>query len=115
MLSITGMTLEQFAGLMVGLGYKAKKGSRLKAVSEDHTDPKTQINQITLEEAGDDPDVNLKEVIINETNADTALDMHEEFYTFFWIPKKMNKIPHTIFFCFHQKDKTFLHTELVSE
>ena len=25
MLSITGMTLEQFAGLMVGLGYKAEK------------------------------------------------------------------------------------------
>ena len=72
MLSITGMTLEQFAELMVGLGYKAEKGSRLKAVLEDHTDPKTQINQITLEEAVDDPDVNLKEVIINESNDDTA-------------------------------------------
>ena len=91
MLSITGMTLEQFAELMVGLGYKAEKGSRLKAVLEDHTDPKTQINQITLEEAADDPDVNLKEVIINESNDDTALDMHEEFYTFFWVPKKKNK------------------------
>ena len=91
MLSITGMTLEQFAELMVGLGYKAEKGSRLKAVLEDHTDPKTQINQITLEEAVDDPDVNLKEVIINESNDDTALDMHEEFYTFFWVPKKKNK------------------------
>ena len=45
MLSITGMTLEQFAGLMVGLGYKAEKGSRLKAVSEDRTAPKTEINQ----------------------------------------------------------------------
>ena len=90
MLSITGMTLEQFAELMVGLGYKAQKGSRLKAVLEDHTDPKTQINQITLEEAVDDPDVNLKEVIINESN-DDAVDMNEEFYTFFWVPKKMNK------------------------
>ena len=90
MLSITGMTLEQFAELMVGLGYKAEKGSRLKAVLEDHTDPKTQINQITLEEAVDDPDVNLKEVIINESNDDTALDMHEEFYTFFWVPKNKN-------------------------
>ena len=91
MLSITGMTLEQFAELMVGLGYKAEKGSRLKAVLEDHTDPKTEITQITLEEAVDDPDVNLKEVIINESNDDTALDMHEEFFTFFWVPKKMNK------------------------
>ncbi|MBT8410672.1 MAG: disulfide oxidoreductase [Octadecabacter sp.] len=31
MLSITGMTLEQFAGLMEGLGYKAEKGEREKA------------------------------------------------------------------------------------
>ncbi|WP_108837401.1 helicase-related protein [Tateyamaria sp. Alg231-49] len=30
MLSITGMTLEQFAGLMAGLGYKAEKGERAK-------------------------------------------------------------------------------------
>ncbi|MEQ9040114.1 MAG: helicase-related protein [Silicimonas sp.] len=33
MLSITGMTLEQFAGLMEGLGYKAEKGEREKARS----------------------------------------------------------------------------------
>ena len=31
MLSITGMTLEQFADLMSGLGYKAEKGERPKA------------------------------------------------------------------------------------
>ena len=30
MLSITGMTLEQFAALMTGLGYKAEKGERAK-------------------------------------------------------------------------------------
>ncbi|MFQ6550044.1 helicase-related protein [Aestuariibius sp. 2305UL40-4] len=30
MLSITGMTLEQFANLMEGLGYKAEKGERVK-------------------------------------------------------------------------------------
>ncbi|MDK3019730.1 helicase-related protein [Pseudodonghicola flavimaris] len=30
MLSITGMTLEQFAGLMEGLGYRAEKGERVK-------------------------------------------------------------------------------------
>ncbi|MEO0938515.1 MAG: helicase-related protein [Pseudomonadota bacterium] len=30
MLSITGMTLEQFAGLMEGLGYKAERGERAK-------------------------------------------------------------------------------------
>ncbi|MEM8957436.1 MAG: helicase-related protein [Pseudomonadota bacterium] len=31
MLSITGMTLEQFAGLMEGLGYRAERGEREKA------------------------------------------------------------------------------------
>ncbi|MGC3936473.1 helicase-related protein [Roseobacter sp. EG26] len=37
MLSITGMTLEQFADLMQGLGYKAEKGERakVKAVAPD--------------------------------------------------------------------------------
>ncbi|ROU03335.1 helicase-related protein [Histidinibacterium lentulum] len=30
MLSITGLTLEQFAGLMEGLGYRAEKGERVK-------------------------------------------------------------------------------------
>ena len=32
-----------------------------------------------------------EEVKINETNDDTVVDMNEEFYTFFWVPKKMNK------------------------
>ena len=91
MLSITGMTLEQFAGLMVGLGYKAEKGSRLKAVTEELTAPKTEINQAPLAETVGDPSVNLEEVKINETNDDTVVDMNEEFYTFFWVPKKMNK------------------------
>ncbi|WP_163849425.1 helicase-related protein [Pseudooceanicola aestuarii] len=41
MLSITGMTLEQFAELMQGLGYKAEKGERAKqrAVAEPATQP----------------------------------------------------------------------------
>ncbi|MEL7465633.1 MAG: helicase-related protein [Pseudomonadota bacterium] len=34
MLSITGMTLEQFADLMSGLGFKAEKGERPKAAKE---------------------------------------------------------------------------------
>ncbi|TNJ41769.1 helicase-related protein [Phaeobacter sp. B1627] len=35
MLSITGMTLEQFADLMQGLGYKAEKGERIKVKAVD--------------------------------------------------------------------------------
>ena len=34
MLSITGMTLEQFAGLMQGLGYRAERGERPKQVRQ---------------------------------------------------------------------------------
>ena len=36
MLSITGMTLEQFADLMAGLGYKAERGHRPKVRAADH-------------------------------------------------------------------------------
>ncbi|MFC3615895.1 helicase-related protein [Lutimaribacter marinistellae] len=35
MLSITGMTLEQFSGLMEGLGYRAEKGERVKVKPVD--------------------------------------------------------------------------------
>ncbi|MEW9919486.1 helicase-related protein [Marimonas sp. MJW-29] len=40
MLSITGMTLEQFADLMAGLGYRAEKGERVKAKPVDEVTPK---------------------------------------------------------------------------
>ncbi|NNE54193.1 MAG: disulfide oxidoreductase [Sulfitobacter sp.] len=39
MLSITGMTLEQFAELMQGLGYRAEKGERVKAKPVDTVMP----------------------------------------------------------------------------
>ena len=39
MLSITGMTLDQFAGLMQGLGYAAEKGERPKAKAVDAPAP----------------------------------------------------------------------------
>jgi len=46
MLSITGMTLEQFAGLMEGLGYRAERGERVKprkAPQGDDTSARTGI------------------------------------------------------------------------
>ena len=39
MLSITGMTLEQFAGLMDGLGYRAERGEREKVKPADTVTP----------------------------------------------------------------------------
>jgi ATP-dependent RNA helicase SUPV3L1/SUV3 len=42
MLSITGMTLEQFANLMEGLGYKAERGERQKPLPVDRVVPEAQ-------------------------------------------------------------------------
>ena len=54
MLSITGMTLEQFADLMGGLGYKAEKGERekLKPVAAA---PDVSAAEAPAAEAGDPP------------------------------------------------------------
>ena len=57
MLSITGMTLEQFAGLMAGLGYKAEKGERekVKPVAETVTQaPDADTQGTAPKDAGDD-------------------------------------------------------------
>ena len=63
MLSITGMTLEQFAGLMVGLGYKATKGEREKM--------RPQIDTTHAAAAPKSPPVDL---IIDETTPGAAQD-----------------------------------------
>jgi ATP-dependent RNA helicase SUPV3L1/SUV3 len=76
MLSITGMTLEQFAALMIGLGYKTVKGTRLKEVSEKENE--TEINQELGKEDTDDSEKD-------------PVELHEVFYKFFWVPKKVNK------------------------
>ncbi len=55
MLSITGMTLEQFADLMVGLGYKAERGEREKQrVVAEHA-PSEAANEDSAEAANDTP------------------------------------------------------------
>lgn len=50
MLSITGLTLEQFADLMAGLGYRAEKGERVKA---------RPVPEAADDTAGDPPDMTL--------------------------------------------------------
>lgn len=73
MLSITGMTLEQFAGLMEGLGYKGEKGEREKVRTEAVAQPAGEgqaANPITEDEAA----------------LQTVTEM-EVFYTFTWAPK----------------------------
>ena len=70
MLSITGMTLEQFANLMEGLGYKALRGEREKARPE--AAPETDASESKAE---DTPP---------ETDATAETPEPEVFYTFTW-------------------------------
>ncbi|MGR3617902.1 MAG: helicase-related protein [Roseovarius sp.] len=66
MLSITGMTLEQFADLMEGLGYKAEKGERVKVKApveeakaapeaSDTPDPPTEVPDEQPDEGPSEP------------------------------------------------------------
>ncbi|MCF2904515.1 disulfide oxidoreductase [Octadecabacter sp. CECT 8868] len=78
MLSITGMTLEQFANLMEGLGYKAEKGERekVKAVVDAPAD-----------------DVPANPIPEGETAAVAEEDAPEMevFYTISWAPKRQQR------------------------
>ena len=89
MLSITGMTLEQFAGLMVGLGYKAEKGSRLKVVLENDNETQPSLSTVGEDEhkGQDYPNEASKQ----ETSEGEISDLSEVFYKFSWVPKKVNK------------------------
>lgn len=92
MLSITGMTLEQFADLMAGLGYAAEKGERVKVkaapeapaadaapaeASETPADAETPSVEAVAEEAA-------VEAAANAAPAEAAPAEMEVFYTFKW-------------------------------
>ncbi|HQY43664.1 MAG TPA: helicase-related protein [Paracoccaceae bacterium] len=74
MLSITGMTLEQFADLMAGLGYKGERGEREKVKAEPVAAPVVE---------GDQP---VNPIPEGEVAIQTVTEM-EVFYTFTWAPK----------------------------
>ncbi len=94
MLSITGMTLEQFADLMAGLGYKAEKGDRekVKAVAVEAVTETPVVETPVAETPVEIPSETPSEVVAptdaapTETTleiADTGPEM-EVFYTFTW-------------------------------
>ncbi|TAG12962.1 MAG: hypothetical protein EAZ40_15150, partial [Rhodobacterales bacterium] len=92
MLSITGMTLDQFADLMAGLGYKGEKAERVKAKAvEAPKAPEISAEAAAAIAAGQPIP---EEVSIlapppepeGEPAADAAPEM-EAFYTFTWAPK----------------------------
>jgi len=72
MLSITGMTLEQFADLMQGLGYKGEKGERAK------------VKAATSEPVLDAPVVEVAPVETADLETAVADAEVEVFYTFTW-------------------------------
>ena len=70
MLSITGMTLEQFADLMEGLGYKAEKDERTKVKPVDVVMPKDGSHNAMDASA----DTNVPEKLDSDLTADDAAD-----------------------------------------
>ncbi len=87
MLSITGMTLEQFSDLMGGLGYKADKAERPKVKAAPvlvpvEVDPNAPVNPITEEESA------FVRVEEPAAEGEAAAPEMEVFYTFTWAPKR---------------------------
>ena len=79
MLSITGMTLDQLANLMEGLGYKAERGEREKPAKAPAPDaePKPEVDTTSAEATPEEATA--------ETSADPVEeDTTEVFYTFTW-------------------------------
>ena len=93
MLSITGMTLEQFANLMEGLGYKAERGERPKAKptaslaeTPDADMPETTAEAApdTEERSADSADAEGASVTEGAEDAPEDAPEVEVFYTFTW-------------------------------
>jgi ATP-dependent RNA helicase SUPV3L1/SUV3 len=104
MLSITGMTLEQFADLMQGLGYKGEKGEREKvkatpvAVVEVETPVEAVADAEPVVEAEApteaDASVAAEPEAVVETAAEVPVAEMEVFYTFTWSrPQRANTRP----------------------
>ncbi len=119
MLSITGMTLEQFAALMEGLGYRAEKGERVKTRAEvvpaaepatvDHEHPMTEEESVLAAETRARWEAEQAEKKRLEAEAAAAAGEVPEtpagdaaapapepevFYTFTWAPKpRANRRP----------------------
>ncbi len=94
MLSITGMTLDQFADLMNGLGYKAEKGERekVKVVAVDAVADPSVSDGATPAQPVEVPVETPAEVVppTDDAPAETVLEVvdtgpeMEVFYTFTW-------------------------------
>ncbi len=92
MLSITGMTLVQFADLMKGLGYKAEEGTREKVKAAPVEAAKTEGE--TPHVATEDAQVEAPaEAAAEEAPKETAEPEMETFFTFAWGGNRGGKNP----------------------
>lgn len=86
MLSITGMTLEQFSDLMAGLGYKGEKGERAKVKAVEQPKPEEPQSTLPIPEEVSVLAPVPEEPALQEGGEATPFEM-EVFYTFTWAPK----------------------------
>ncbi|SFL95313.1 helicase-related protein [Shimia aestuarii] len=101
MLSITGMTLEQFADLMQGLGYKAEKGEREKVKILAEAAPEAEKTEDVSAEAAPEAEVaedTAAEVAVVEAApeveaAEPEVPEIEVYYTFTWAGRQSTRGP----------------------
>ena len=100
MLSITGMTLEQFANLMQGLGYRAEKAERVKVKAMPIVDkaeavaPEADAGDVTADEAPVAEavsEVTPEITSVDEADPEQPVEM-EVFYTFAWGARRPERI-----------------------
>ncbi|MCE6950388.1 MULTISPECIES: helicase-related protein [Rhodobacterales] len=88
MLSITGMTLEQFAGLMQGLGYRAEPGERPKVKAAPAAEaPAEAAVEAAAENAAEEAPAE------DSAAAEPVAVEMESFYTFTWAPRRADRGP----------------------
>jgi ATP-dependent RNA helicase SUPV3L1/SUV3 len=94
MLSITGMTLEQFAALMQGLGYNAERGERAKvktAVETPAEATEAKAEDAAEAEATADAEVAVEASVEAAAEAEAPAEPEVEvFYTFTWGGRRQN-------------------------
>ncbi|OJY33376.1 MAG: helicase [Rhodobacterales bacterium 65-51] len=90
MLSITGMTLEQFADLMGGLGYKGEKGERAK---QRRAEAPAQVTEGSVAPIPEEVSVlaPAEDTTAPEAVEGEAAPEMEVFYTFTWAPRPRNE------------------------
>ena len=100
MLSITGMTLEQFANLMQGLGYRAEKAERVKVKAMPVVDkaeavaPEADAGDATADEAPVAEavsEVTPEITSVDEADPEQPVEM-EVFYNFAWGVRRPERI-----------------------